>query len=310
MEKCNTSFAAFQVAFLPSMFGIEFLLAFCGNVLALYLFTTREKTWHTGIIYSVNLVVSDLLYALSLPLLVIYYYKNKHWLFGEGVCKLERFLFNSNLYGSIFFITCISLNRYVAIVHPMYAHSRIDPKHAKAISVAVWIVVVAICAPVFTFSSLESRENATECIGTAVDGRLWDYLPYSLFLASFGCGLPFLLTLASYTSVAWTVFKNKNLKGLEKKKVAIIVFVVLALYTISFVPYHVLRNLNLYRRMHKLDYQDCNTWIHSGFQVTKALVTLNMCVHPLLYTAVADSMRSIYSCAEREKPTRTNHGIL
>nr|XP_033779426.1 P2Y purinoceptor 11 isoform X2 [Geotrypetes seraphini]XP_033779427.1 P2Y purinoceptor 11 isoform X2 [Geotrypetes seraphini]XP_033779428.1 P2Y purinoceptor 11 isoform X2 [Geotrypetes seraphini] len=310
MEKCNTSFAAFQVAFLPSAFGIEFLLAFCGNILALYLFITREKTWHTGIIYSVNLAVSDLLYALSLPLLVIYYYNDKHWFFREGVCKLERFLFNSNLYGSIFFITCMSLNRYLAIVHPMFAHGRIDPRHAKAISVAVWILVAAICAPVFTFSTLESQGNTTECIGTAVDGRLQDYLPYSFFLACFGCGLPFLLTLASYISVVRTVFKNENITGLEKKKVAIMVIVVLALYSVSFVPYHILRNLNLYRRMHKLDYQPCKTWIHSAFQVTKVLVTLNMCVHPLLYTAVADSMRSICSCAQRKKPTRTTNGIM
>lgn len=310
MEKCNTSFAAFQVAFLPFMFSFEFLLAFCGNILALYLFVTREKTWHTGIIYSVNLAVSDLLYALSLPLLVIYYSKDKHWIFGEGVCKLERFLFNCNLYGSIFFIMCISLNRYVAIVHPLLAHGRIEPKHAKVISVAVWVMVVAICAPVFSFSSLDSHRNVIECIGTASDSRLSSYLPYSFFLACFGCGLPFLLTLVSYTSVAWTVFKNKNITVLEKRQVAIMVTVVLALYVISFAPYHVLRNLNLYRRLHKLDYQRCSTWIHSAFQVTKGLVTLNMCVHPLLYTAVAESVRSVCNCGQRKKPTSTSSGLL
>ncbi|XP_029440401.1 uncharacterized protein LOC115080399 [Rhinatrema bivittatum] len=302
MEQCNASFAAFQVSFLPAVFGLEFLLALGGNALALYLFLAREKTWHAGIVYSVNLAVSDLLYALSLPLLVAYYFRGKDWTFGEGACKLERFLFNCNLYGSVGFITCISLNRYVAIVHPLYARGRLGPGQAKAVSLAVWALVAAACGPVLGFSSLERRGNATECLGTAPDQRLPAYLPYSLFLACSGCGLPFLLSLASYAAVARTVWRNENVGGPEKRKVLAVACVVLALYAVSFLPYHALRNLNLYRRMRRLDQQRCGTRVHSAFQVTKGLVTLNMCVHPLLYTAVAESMRSVCSCAGRKKP--------
>uniref|UniRef100_W5MKP2 Peter pan homolog n=1 Tax=Lepisosteus oculatus TaxID=7918 RepID=W5MKP2_LEPOC len=111
----------FQIGFLPPVFGIEFCLAFPGNVLALWLLLTRERrNWHTGVVFSFNLAVSDLLYVLTLPLLVIYYLGEKEWIFGEATCKIERFLFTCNLYSSIFFITCISVNRYVGIVHPMF----------------------------------------------------------------------------------------------------------------------------------------------------------------------------------------------
>ncbi|XP_069460154.1 P2Y purinoceptor 11 isoform X2 [Ambystoma mexicanum] len=310
-KNCSEYFVDFQIQYLPPIFGLEFLVAFCGNALAIYLFFAREKTWHTGIIYSFNLAVSDLLYTLSLPLLVAYYAIGKHWIFGSAVCKLERFFFNCNLYGSIFFITCISLNRYVAIVHPMYAHGRIEPKHAKIISLVTWIVVAGIAAPVLKFSALDQRNpKHMECIGTAVSGDLPSYMPYSLFLAVFGCGIPFLLTILSYVSIACTVFKSKSLSTLEKKKVGLMVFAVIALYGISFVPYHVLRNLNLYNRYRgvavRLDCTD-SVRVHSAYQVTKALVTLNMCIHPLLYASVADSMR----CSrKKDKTSRDESGPI
>ncbi|XP_078496044.1 P2Y purinoceptor 11 isoform X1 [Lissotriton helveticus] len=306
MQNCSEYFVEFQTRYLPPIFGLEFLVAICGNALAIYLFFTREKTWHTGIIYSFNLAVSDLLYTLSLPLLIAYYAMDKHWIFGSAVCKLERFFFNCNLYGSIFFVTCISLNRYVAIVFPMYAHGRVEPKHAKIISLVTWILVAGISAPVFKFSALDLRNpQHTECIGTARTVELTSYIPYSLFLAVFGCGIPFLLTLLSYVSIAWTVFKSESLSALEKKKVWLMVFSVVALYAVSFVPYHVLRNINLYNRIHRLNCTDSVT-VHSAMQVAKALVTLNVCIHPLLYASVADSMR----CSRKKDSPRNDIGPI
>ncbi|XP_043938291.1 P2Y purinoceptor 11 [Protopterus annectens] len=310
----NVVFAVFQQRYLPPMFGVEFLLAVTWNSLAIWLFFTREKNWHSGIIYSFNLAMADLLYALSLPLLITYYAWVKNWTYGKGLCKLERFVFNSNLYGSIFFITCISLNRYIGIVHPFFAHSNIEPKHAKIISVIVWMLVFVINLPVLVFSTIQptlvNNATLTECIGSAVDVRLKDYIPYSLFMAVFACGLPFIITFSCYVAIVWTVYKNENITLAEKKKIGAMIFIVVSLYAISYVPYVVLRNINLYRRTQCNDtaVKDTSVFIHSSYQVTKGLVTLNMCIHPLLYAAVTDSMRTLCAKCVGKKPVR--HSVI
>uniref|UniRef100_A0A8D0H0U5 Purinergic receptor P2Y11 n=1 Tax=Sphenodon punctatus TaxID=8508 RepID=A0A8D0H0U5_SPHPU len=276
---------------------VVFLLAFCGNALALHRFVFRERTWHTGIIYSFHLAVSNLLYSLTLPFLAMYYYPPKHWRYGEAVCKIERFLFHCNLYGGIFFITCISLNRYVAIVHPFLAHGRLEPRHANILSGAVWLLVAVISAPVLKFSTLTVTQlenyNKTECLGSTTRTLLPSYMPYSIFLAVFGCGLPFLLTAFSYSAIFRTVYRNPNITQLEKRKVGRMTGTVVALYAVSYLPYHVLRNLNLAQRMKPTDQENCYvSWlIHSSFQVVKILVHFNICLLPLLYAALADSMR-------------------
>ncbi|XP_039973447.1 suppressor of SWI4 1 homolog [Xiphias gladius] len=284
----------FQIALLPSMYGIEFTVALTGNLFALWLLVVRERrNWHTGVVLSCNLAVSDLLYVLTLPLLIVYYTQGKHWMFGNAACKIERFLFTCNLYVSIFFIMAISVNRCVAIVCPLFTRSYVEATHAKAISAIIWIVVGGISGPVLKFATACRKEctNKTMCVSYCEHnpGDEWRHFTYKVFLAVFGCLVPFLVTFASYCAVIWVVCKNVSITTLEKRKVALLVTSVLVLYAVSFVPYHVFQTYHLYLRIH--DPNNSNCWVYNMYQVSKGLASLNMCIHPILYMALFDSIR-------------------
>ncbi|XP_074835699.1 P2Y purinoceptor 11 [Carettochelys insculpta] len=294
---CNLSFSMWQEHMWPIL-ALEFPLALAGNAFAIYRFVACERPWHAGIVYSFHLAVSGLFYALSLPFLAAYYYPPKHWRYGLALCKLERFLFSCNLYGSIFFLTCISLNRYVGIVHPFLAHRRLEPRQAWLLSSAGWLLVAILCAPTLHFSELQPQGNRTECLGSATEQQLHRYLPYSLVLAVLGCGLPFLLTISSYAAILRTVCRNPHLTPPEKQQVGRLVGVGVGLYAISYLPYHTLRNLNLGQRLAAGG--SCSLLIHSAYQLSKVLVTLNICAHPVLYGALASSMRGWCSALCRQ----------
>ncbi|XP_053469344.1 P2Y purinoceptor 11-like [Ictalurus furcatus] len=285
---CNSTF---QKEVLPPIYSVEMCVALMGNILALWLLVTKEKkNWHTGVVFSCNLVISDIFYALTLPLLIDNYSRNRQWIFGDAVCKIERFLFTCNLYVSIYFIMCISVNRYLAIVHPFFTHKHIRPKHAKIISVFVWIFVASISSPLLYFSGV----NRDRCfIFANLDKKSSLKSTYRVFMVVIGCLVPFLVTFASYFGVLWVVFKNANITSLEKKKVALIVGLVCVLYTVSFVPYHILQIVSFKLR----EEGKTNCYVRNGYQVSKALACLNMCLHPILYMAVFDSIRAM--CCRR-----------
>ncbi|GAB0201793.1 P2Y purinoceptor 11 [Grus japonensis] len=250
-----SNFSSFQESLWPVL-AAQFPPALLGNGMAVYHLVTRERSWHSGIVYSFHLAVSGMLYSLSLPFLAAYYYPPKDWRYGAVLCKLERFLFNCNLYGGIFFVTCISLNRYLGIVYPLQIHGRLQPRHAKALSA---------------------------------------FYPYSLLLAGLGCGLPFLLTAFCYAAIIRTVFRNPHLSQTEKRKVGMLVGAGVALYAFSYLPYHIFRNLNLWRRLLRPGTENCavSRAIHTTTQVCKILVNLNICLQPLLYAALA---KSVHNC--------------
>ncbi|KAF4073712.1 hypothetical protein AMELA_G00246480 [Ameiurus melas] len=285
---CNSTFSK---ELLPPIYGVEMCVALMGNILALWLLVTKEgKNWHTGVVFSCNLVISDIFYALTLPLLIDYYSRERKWMFRDALCKIERFLFTCNLYVSIYFIMCISVNRYLAIVHPFFTRKRIRPKHAKIISVFVWIFVASISSPILHYSGV----NGKRCSLFANLNNSSHIKPtYRVSMAVIGCFVPFVVTFASYFGVLWVVFKNANITSLEKKKVALIVGLVCVLYTVSFIPYHILQIWNFKLR----EEGKTNCYVRNGYQVSKALASLNMCLHPILYMAVFDSIRGV--CCRR-----------
>ncbi|XP_047214546.1 P2Y purinoceptor 11-like [Girardinichthys multiradiatus] len=282
----------FQIGLLPAVYGVEFAVALAGNLFALWvLFIRKRRNWHSGVVLSCNLAISDLLYILTLPLLIVYYALQKHWVFGEAVCKIERFLFTCNLYVSIFFIMAISVIRCVGIVWPFFTQSHVEPSHVKAISVIIWIIVGVISCPVLTFASLckHSYNNNTLCVSfcnQTSDPK--SVLTYNMFLAVFGCLVPFTITFTSYCFVIRVVWKNVNITTLEKRQVALLISSVIVLYAVSFVPYHVFQIYHLYLRIYP---HNTHCWVYKMYQVSKGLATLNMCIHPILCMAVLDSIR-------------------
>ncbi|XP_039541945.1 P2Y purinoceptor 11 isoform X2 [Pimephales promelas] len=279
----------FQVLLLPPMYGVQMCVALLGNVFALWLLATKERqNWHSGVVFSCNLAICDILYVLTLPLLIIYYAKNKNWSFGDAACKIERFLFNCNLYASIFFIMCISVNRFVAIVYPFFTRSYVLPKHAKIASVLTWSIVIVASSPVFKFAGIELKANHTLCVSCHDESLQNSHFKYKLSLMVVGCLIPMVVTFGSYLGVIWTILKNKNITALEKRKVALLVSLVCILYATSFVPYHVLQTYHEYLKSVKRT----KLLVYNSYQVSKGLTTLNMCLHPLLYMAVFDSIRT------------------
>ncbi|XP_072531398.1 P2Y purinoceptor 11 [Salminus brasiliensis] len=281
----------FQTYLLPPIYGVELCLALVGNLFALWLLVTRErKNWHTGVVFSCNLAISDILYALTLPLLIVYYSREKKWPFTDPVCRIERFLFSCNLYASIYFIMCISVNRYLAIVHPFFTRNRVRPKHAKIASLLVWILVAVISSPILKFAGV--RNNRCRSFSESKSSNKTKKYIYRVFIAVLGCLIPFVVTFASYCGVIWVVLKNTNITLLEKKKVALIVALVCILYAMSFVPYHILQIWHFHLKGNGAR----NCIVDNAYQVSKGLASLNMCLHPILYTAVFDSIRTVVCC--------------
>uniref|UniRef100_A0A2K6UVL5 Purinergic receptor P2Y11 n=1 Tax=Saimiri boliviensis boliviensis TaxID=39432 RepID=A0A2K6UVL5_SAIBB len=304
----------FQGNFLWPILVVEFLVAVASNGLALYRFSTREqRPWHPAVVFSAQLAVSDLLCALTLPPLAAYLYPPKHWRYGEAMCRLESFLFTCNLLGSVIFITCISLNRYVGIVHPFFTRSYLRPKHAWALSATGWVLAALLASPTLSFSHLKRPQQGAgtcsvarpeaciKCLGTADSHRLAAYRAYSLVLAGLGCVLPLLLTLAAYGALGLAVLRSTGMTVAEKLRVAALMASGVALYASSYVPYHIMRVLNVEAR--RRWYSHCPNFAdvgqataalelgpYVGYQAMRGLMPLAFCIHPLLYMAVVPSL--------------------
>lgn len=98
-------------------------------------------------IYIFNLALADALATSTLPFQSAKYLMST-WPFGEPLCKVVIAIDYYNMFTSIFTLTMMSVDRYIAVCHPVRALDFRTPAKAKLINVCIWILSSAVGVPV------------------------------------------------------------------------------------------------------------------------------------------------------------------
>lgn len=111
-------------------------------------------------IYIFNLALADALVTSTLPFQSVNYLMGT-WPFGDVLCKMVMSIDYYNMFTSIFTLTTMSIDRYVAVCHPVKALDFRTPHNAKIVNVCNWILSSAIGLPVmFKASAAVTRKHA------------------------------------------------------------------------------------------------------------------------------------------------------
>ncbi|XP_068448282.1 type-2 angiotensin II receptor-like [Clinocottus analis] len=181
-----------MTAVIPALYSVICVLGTVANALAVWVLAHASASRRTvANTFMLNLCVSDLLFLLSLPLWAVYYSRGYDWPFGRVACKVCGALLHLNLYASIFFITCMSVDRYLAIVRPLRSQRARYPKRARLACLLVWALACACSAP-----PLHLRDTYfVRELGVTVCGVDYSDSTWHLTLAWMKIALAFLLPL-------------------------------------------------------------------------------------------------------------------
>lgn len=134
--------------FLPvtSVYLLIFLTGLSGNLLTCAVIARHKKMRTPTNLYLVSLALSDLLVLFfGMPLEIYELWQNYPFPFGEGGCYFKTFLFETVCFASILNVTALSVERYIAVLHPLKTRYLSTNRHAKRVITIVWAVSM-ICA--------------------------------------------------------------------------------------------------------------------------------------------------------------------
>ncbi|MGH0124951.1 UNVERIFIED_CONTAM: hypothetical protein FKN15_020837 [Acipenser sinensis] len=125
-----------------------------------------ETRWYTKMktatnIYIFNLALADALATSTLPFQSVNYLMGT-WSFGNVLCKIVMSIDYYNMFTSIFTLTTMSVDRYIAVCHPVKALDFRTPRNAKIINVCNWILSSAIGLPVMIKATTTHDSNGNE----------------------------------------------------------------------------------------------------------------------------------------------------
>lgn len=135
---------------------VIFMVGVVGNVLTCTVIARNKVMWTPTNYYLFSLAVSDLLVLLlGMPLELYELWQNYPFLLGKGGCYFKTFLFETVCLASILNVTALSVERYIAVVHPLRAKYVVTRTHAKRVILMVWGVSVLCALPNTSLHGIE-----------------------------------------------------------------------------------------------------------------------------------------------------------
>ncbi|XP_037534401.1 P2Y purinoceptor 3 [Nematolebias whitei] len=195
-----------------------------------------------------------------------------------------------NLHGSILFLTCITVQRYMGICYPFSVRSNHGGcRMAWRICGGVWLVVAILCAPTLHFVSTGVQRNRTVCYDLSTPARSADYYPYGMALTFIGFLLPFLGVIMCYCRMALVLCHRTSSQSVskvlvEKRDRAVkMIVVVTVVFCISFLPFHLTKTIYLLVR--SLPATPCETrnLFSIIFKSTRPFASMNSILDPILF---------------------------
>ncbi|XP_022625209.1 proteinase-activated receptor 2-like [Seriola dumerili] len=275
--------------FLPIIYIIVFIVGLPTNAMAIWVFLFRTKIKHPSAIYMANLALADLLFVIWVPLKIAYHFNGNDWIYGAGLCKVLVAFFYGNMYCSIAFIACISIQRYWAVVYPL-SQQRNSNCLAVSISVTIWAVVWLLTIPLYLYDQevRVTNLNILTCHDVTRPSQKKIAAGYFLTMGTLGFVVPTMVCIISYVLMLKSLRNSMADPTIAKKrrKAVVLIVTVLVMFLVCFAPSNIML---LVHYIHLLGGATNNMY---GFYITTlCLASLNSCIDPFVYYFISEEFR-------------------
>ncbi|XP_037379811.1 chemerin-like receptor 2 [Talpa occidentalis] len=275
---------------------LAFVLGIPGNATVIW-FTGFKWKKTVSTLWFLNLAVADFIFLLFLPLYISYVAMNFHWPFGSWLCKANSFIAQLNMFASVFFLTVISLDRYIHLIHPVLSHQHRTLKNSLLVILFVWLLASLMGGPALYFRDTWELNNHTVCYNNFhehdPDLILMRHHVLTWVKVTVGYLFPLLTMSICYLCLIFKVKKRSIL--ISSKHFWAILAVVMA-FLICWTPYHLFNiwelTINHTSNFHQV--------LKAGIPLSTALAFLNSCLNPILYVLISKKFQKHFRASIAE----------
>ncbi|XP_044065968.1 P2Y purinoceptor 1-like [Siniperca chuatsi] len=148
----------------------------------------------------------------------------------------------------------------------------------------VWLLVSVQSLPDMFYTKTFGN-TTVGCYDTTSKRHVEDYLKYSFGRTLTGFCIPFLITLGCYGHVIVVLCRTNTIDKILKQRSLKLLFILILLFSVCYIPHHVFKNLNLLSRVLSKR-RICHGWfngVYIAHQISRGLVCLNSALNPLVY---------------------------
>ncbi|RMC01492.1 hypothetical protein DUI87_21931 [Hirundo rustica rustica] len=264
------------------------VLGTVGNGLVLLTHIRYRQAHSVTDVCLLHLALSDLLLLLTLSFADLL----QIWPPGAASCKALQGIYTLNFYGGFLFLTCISVDRYAAVVR-VPAAWRLHPgarRQGWLVAGLAWLLAALLALPQFIYGQAQQHQDLHLCrvvfprvVSRAARGA------HNLVQVVLGFAVPFLVMASCYAAVARTLLAARSAQPRRTLRVLlalVLVFVALQL------PHSLMVLLNAAELLASWEMSCAQSRLKDlALVVTGGLADLRCCLNPVLYAFLGQRFR-------------------
>ncbi|KAL6094667.1 uncharacterized protein ACO6RY_16026 [Pungitius sinensis] len=269
--------------FMAVLYLVVCILGLAGNSLIIVAILKLDKMSSSTTVYIFNLALADGLFMVGLPFVASQNFQN-HWVFGDALCKAVMALDGINQFTSVFCLTAMSVDRYLALVDPLRFARWRTPRCAKAVAAFLWLFSLLTILPM----ALHFADRG-QCVLHLVPRNWWLGILWYTFAVGFA--LPFVVMTASYAALLRHLRAQRrrapppNQEGQRlERQVAKMVGAVVVVFGVCWLPFYTFNFCSQYQSAVAQAFA-------RAFEFAVLLSYSWSCANPILYACFSDTFR-------------------
>ncbi|XP_058018619.1 B2 bradykinin receptor isoform X2 [Ahaetulla prasina] len=280
---------------LPAFLWFLTVVGTLGNLFVLSVWCFHKSRSTVAEIYLANLAAADLLLLCGLPFWAINTANNFYWPFGLILCKIINSFLVINLYSSIYFVVMVSIDRYLVLVKTMSLGRMRQPRYAKWNCFMIWVSALLLSFPALAFRSLKDVEGyeGMACVLEYPSVFQWT-ITTAILLNTVGFLIP--VCIITYCSVQIIqALQNRDFQKIKtiqtEKKATILVFAVLLLFIICWLPFQTTTFIDVLFQIGIISGCAVDQGLVVASQIAAGCGFINSCLNPIVYVIVGKHFR-------------------
>lgn len=271
---------------LATFYCLLFIFGLLGNSLVILVLVACKKLRSITDVYLLNLALSDLLLVFSFPFQT--HYLLDEWVFGLVLCKVVSGSYYLGFFSSMFFITLMSVDRYLAIVRTVYALRVRTARKGIVLSLIVWLTALVATSPLLIFYQVAVEEDVRQCYSfydqQTVKWKLFTHFEMNIL----GLLIPFSILIFCYVSI---LHQLKHCQNHNKAKAINLVLIVVVTSLVFWVPFNVVLFLMSLHDLHILDGCTLSQQLIYATHVTEIISFTHCCMNPVIYAFLGEKFK-------------------
>ncbi|XP_056416353.1 G-protein coupled receptor 182 [Hyla sarda] len=222
-------------AFLFILYLVTFVLGLAGNLLVVWVNWQSRRRRSSINLYIFSMAVADLGVVLSLPFWMLQAMLDYTWLWGGFMCKFIHYFYFANMFSSIYFLTALSVDRYLSLTSSSVFWQQNQQKLRKGICIAICVISAIFPIPEVIHMQLVDIIDP-ECIFMAPFETYDEWaLAVTLMTTILGFIIPFFIILVFNVMTACHLRKSRRP---ESSKHCRLIYAYILTFLLSWLPYH------------------------------------------------------------------------